>query len=163
MCCSAAQELMQCLGLGSKNFSGGTESLCISIIGMSAYIPYIAEVLDLGTRTVHSLSFAVSWCPHCLEQCVQEVWAAWGSGPCLIWREECGKADLQGNPQTSRPRHVINLRTRRGARGRGAKRLWDKLQVSWNLFALPKCLCSTFNEILASWGSDIFPISLCAV
>lgn len=80
----------------------------------------------------------------------------------FIWSGECRKGNVKGNLPASRPWHIINRRTRRGARGRGAKRLWDKLQVM-NFLWSSQMYVFHFNEILASCSFDIFQVSSCAV
>lgn len=117
MSCPAIQDPRQYLDLGSENYNRGTEFLCIC-----SMLCVCLQLLQCRILAVYSLSFVVSCHPPSTG--VQELWVAWCSGLSLF-----GMGNVKGNPPASRPWHIINRRTRRGARGRGAKRLWDKLQV----------------------------------
>lgn len=139
--CSAIQDPTQYLDLGSENYNRGIELLYISSVLYICLKLLQCRILDLRVKAGCSLSFVVS--RPLPSTAVKELWAACAKdGVYLVWRvqdRECARKDgvylawrvqdreCAGEATASRPWHIINRRTRHGARGRGARRLWDKL------------------------------------
>lgn len=118
MSCSAVKDPTQYLDLGSENYNEGIEFLCVSSMLYVCLQPFQCRISDLRARgCLQPVCCCLLPSCHPPSTGVQELWAAWGSGQCLFGDK------VKGNPPASRPWHIINRRTRRGARGRGAKRL----------------------------------------
>lgn len=137
MSCSALQDLTQYLDLGSKNYNGGVQFLCISSMLYVCLQLLQCRILDLGVRAVCSLSFVVSCHPPSAG--VQELWAAWCSGWCLFGVGSAGRGMWRG---TYRPLgHGTSLTGEPGVEPEGdGPKDYEINSKSWIFFDLPKCM-----------------------